>query len=235
MELPPELAEAVEVAKLKEAVASERELQTVLKRQAPPSWQGAAFERRQASLALAEGRVFKPIPGYPGYAISSDGVLSAPTRGGNRIFKYPAKTYKKGKYPHYYIKGKYYLCHHLVMLTWGEPKPFEGAYLRHIDDDPNNFSISNLAWGTGKDNYRDFIINHYDEWRAGRAHHKQKLKVEQVIEILKRLDSGEQGSKIAREFGLSNRAIYSIKEGKTWNYVREQIYPALQQKLKEVE
>jgi len=226
MELTPEILERIEQVRLEAAVAQERQTNRNLTKEVKKlAWVEAAYARRAASLHLGEGKQFKPIPGHERYGLAPDGTLKAPTRGGYFIYKRPSKV-KKGKYPHYCIDGKYILCHHLVMLTYGTPRP-DGPrqYLRHLDDDPNNFSIENLAWGTGAENYRDQIINNFDEWMTGKLHWKQRLTPEDVIHILYKLECGEQISMIAKQYNIERSAIRNIKNGLAWRFVREQIYP----------
>lgn len=45
--------------------------------------------------------------------------------------------------------------HRLLLMTFVGPPPFEGAVARHLDDDPMNFDLANLAWGTRHDNADD--------------------------------------------------------------------------------
>lgn len=45
--------------------------------------------------------------------------------------------------------------HRLLLLTFVGPEPFPGAVGRHLDDDPWNYSLENLAWGTRAQNIED--------------------------------------------------------------------------------
>lgn len=106
------------------------------------------------------------IPGYPGYHVTQDGkVYSCLIRGGssNRgpwklkssvitktgheqvILRTPRGSHSKG-------------VHKLVALAY-IPNPHNYPIVRHLDDIGTNNHVSNLKWGTQKDNVRDSIIN----------------------------------------------------------------------------
>lgn len=56
---------------------------------------------------------------------------------------------KGGNYANLYV-------HQVVCLTFHGPPPFEGALVRHLDNDASNNAAENLAWGTAKDNADDY-------------------------------------------------------------------------------
>lgn len=49
--------------------------------------------------------------------------------------------------------------HELICTTFHGPSPFEGAIVRHLNDNYLDCRIDNLKWGTRKDNGNDAIIN----------------------------------------------------------------------------
>jgi transposase len=53
----------------------------------------------------------------------------------------------------------------------------------------------------------------------GESHGCSKLKNEQVLEIRKSLGEGMSLSKLAKEFGVSKRAVLNIKHKKTWRHI----------------
>nr|UVX81760.1 MAG: zinc-binding loop region of homing endonuclease [Bacteriophage sp.] len=106
------------------------------------------------------------IPGYPGYHVTRDGkVYSCLIRGGSSkrgpwklkssvitktgheqvILRTPKGSHSKG-------------IHKLVALAY-IPNPNNYPIVRHLDDVGTNNHVSNLKWGTQKDNVRDSIIN----------------------------------------------------------------------------
>ena len=56
----------------------------------------------------------------------------------------------------------------------------------------------------------------------GESHPRAKLTERQVIEIKRRLASGEGNSEIARYYGVSTSTIGMIKTGRSWSHVQPQ-------------
>lgn len=46
--------------------------------------------------------------------------------------------------------------HRLLLESFGYPKPFPNAVVRHLNDDKNDLSLDNLKWGTLKENRSDY-------------------------------------------------------------------------------
>lgn len=217
------LQETEERTKLLAQIEHEREerkkLLTAIKRNRKSTSQLLA----ESTHYLAEGREFRKA--RDNIFISCDGVLQYKTKTGFIAYKEPS-IQPAGRYPHYTIQGKHYQIHHLVMDAWGPPKPFEGAIIRHLDDNKNNCKIANLAWGTGKDNWDDMFRNNIDTWVTGRYHHRQKLSVVEALEIMYRLECGSTAKSLARKFGVNNKTVRDIRDGKTWKYARDHLYSA---------
>jgi len=194
-----------------------------------------AWKRRVAETASRSsfehgGKVYLAIPGHPRYSVASDGTLRVETRSGYTVYRRPSRV-EKPRYPKYCIDGKHYLCHHIVMEVWGAPRPDGAALLRHLDDDPNNFDISNLAWGSGRDNWDDSIRNHYEDWIGGEYHNRQKLTPGAVLDILVKIDEGVPIRRIAPMFGVTEATIRCIRDKKSWRYVTEVLYPEHKKKM----
>jgi len=51
-----------------------------------------------------------------------------------------------GRYYRFYYKGAQHLAHHAIAAAWLPPKPQENARLTFLDSNPQNITISNLAW-----------------------------------------------------------------------------------------
>ncbi len=60
----------------------------------------------------------------------------------------------------------------------------------------------------------------YKPNKKGQNNGQSKLTEEQVKEIKVRLERGEVGRQIARDYKVSQRAISDINCGKTWNHVK---------------
>lgn len=95
---------------------------------------------------------YKPIPQFNGvYAINIDGteVISYKKPDKPLVLKQFNQMYDY-KIVNLYYDGKNYtsLVHHLVMQTYGDPKPDQHNIwvITHLDGNKNNNHISNLKW-----------------------------------------------------------------------------------------
>lgn len=101
----------------------------------------------------------KEIPGWPNYGVTSDG----------RVFSFsqwrgdPCRELSQHVHSDGYLtvrlnrNGRRYRrrVHQLVLRVFGEPRPSPHHEVRHLDGDPRNNHIDNLAWGTRADNAAD--------------------------------------------------------------------------------
>ncbi len=103
-----------------------------------------------------------PIPGYEGlYEISDQGDIKSLHRSGRRtaLLMHP-DVQKSGHGRIALVKDGIetrYLVHRLVALTFLGPSDL--PVVRHLDDDPRNNAVGNLAWGTYAENTQDSIRN----------------------------------------------------------------------------
>jgi hypothetical protein len=82
---------------------------------------------------------------------------------------------------------------------------------RHLDGDPANNALTNLAWGTRAENMHD-KIRHGTE-RHGEEKANARLTAAQVHAI--RLDARSSRS-VAVDYGVSHTTILGIRRGRTW-------------------
>lgn len=156
----------------------------------------------------------KSIPGFRGlYSATSDGRIWSHYQlkflrpGVRGQYKYSGVTLRKN--------GKSYTCyiHRLMWLTYRGriPKGFE---INHKNGRKQDNRLVNLECGTPKENM-------VHAWRTGlrTAEHSGKLKVRQVRQIKRRLANGAKPVVLARQYGVSDGAIYMIKNGHTWGNV----------------
>jgi len=165
--------------------------------------------------------VFLDRLGYPYHFATRDGrILSRRARGSNqhkRILSAPREVIG-GKGSHGYrtiqlrneIDGKKRsLCIHVLIARafLGDPPEWHEEY-RHLDSNKMNCSVSNLSFGTRKQNAADRIA-------ADTLYHPPiKISPESVESIRIRLSNGERGCDLAREFAVAPSLISSIKNGK---------------------
>lgn len=110
-------------------------------------------------------------------------------------------------------KPRWYKVHKLVLETFVGPCPV-GQEARHLDDDKNNVDLSNLCYGTPKENSADRIRN--GKQAHGNRHGRRKLLAEQVIEIRIRLANGEHPKTLAVEFVVTVSLIHQIGRHVIW-------------------
>lgn len=164
---------------------------------------------------------YRDIPGFDGYKIGCDGTVwtSRPKNGYSktelwrqvkpvlRSTGYLLVTLGRG--------GKRFqlAIHRLLLEIFVGPCP-DGMQACHYDDDKANNQLSNLRWGTSRDNHHDAIRN--GRKPRGEKHHNSKLTSEQVA-IVK--TTSRSARSLAKEFGVRHAAILDVRTGKTWRHV----------------
>lgn len=115
-------------------------------------------ERKVDSLeTLAEGHEVRPIPGCNGFWIRDDGRVIYEIAGTLRASRY--NGYSANGYKTIYVDYKKLQLHRVLALAFKPEGYFDGAVVRHLDDDRLNNNLDNLEFGTYKDNYEDSIRN----------------------------------------------------------------------------
>lgn len=101
------------------------------------------------------------------------------------------------------------LVHRLVAAAFLGPCP-DGQEVRHLDGDPTNNRLDNLAYGTRTENILDV-------YAIGKAW--VTLTIAQVREIRQRLAAGERGADLAREYNVGQACISAIKHRRTYAWL----------------
>lgn len=109
--------------------------------------------------------------------------------------------------------------HRAVIVAFRGPPPFPGAQCRHLDGDPSNNRLSNLCWGSARDNAED-TIRHGRSGR-GQANVNARLTEAQVHDIRARYDRGEQPAIIARYYPVDPSLLGLIGRRKSWTWLPE--------------
>lgn len=117
----------------------------------------------------------------------------------------------------YAMHGRQKASHRALELA-GQPRPHPAACALHSCDRPICVNARHLSWGDRKRNARE-------RQERGRLDHKgeknpkSKLVEAQVVEILRRVESGEDRTALAAEFGVSHGAVADIAAGRTWQHI----------------
>lgn len=110
---------------------------------------------------------WRPIAAAPGYEVSTHGrgrgVARTVRYRDGRTFRYrehvlkPASNPDKG-HMHVSLSGRSYNVHRLVLEAFVGLAP-PGLVCRHLNSDPTDNRLSNLAWGTFSENNHDAVQN----------------------------------------------------------------------------
>ena len=154
----------------------------------------------------------KPIPDLHGYYITKEGRVFSVMEltpykdqdGYKRVHVFPNKKHKRPGL-------------HVLLAKTFLPAPKEDqTVVRHLDDDKENTSLSNLAWGTHFDNGLDKAKNGIVK---GENNPRAKLTTDQVKNIKQKLKTNTI-KQIAEEFNwVSRSTIEAISSGQNWSHV----------------
>lgn len=166
------------------------------------------------------GEVWKRDKDFPDYWVSNFGNVWSYV---SNDFIHGSPTGRCGHIDmllHYNGKRYHKYLHQMVAEAF-IPNPNNYPIVRHLDDDPTNNYVDNLAWGTQLDNVRDCIKNkrfrYFDDDDRELAMQKRRMPITSV-----NLRNGQKRSYIsqqeaARQLGFSQSSISSVIRGKNSN------------------
>ena len=169
---------------------------------------------------------WKPVVGFEGTYESSNAwrvrrIAGGPGARAGRILKQSPDSAGRPRV-NLYLRGKSktFLVSHLVADTFLPAKGPTDQVLRHLNDNPTDNRVENLAWGTYSDNVQDSIHNGTFRRAIGIAHGRAKLTEDDVREIRRLYAMGcisQRG--LARRFMVSQRTICQIVRRELWKHV----------------
>jgi hypothetical protein len=171
--------------------------------------------------------IFKQVKNYPAYRISNLGRLQSRWRRGSfyngfkcvdRWKDLNGKPDEKG-----YLQvilcntsgRKTIRIHKIVAEAFLGLRPKDKPCVRHLDNNKLNNSVSNLTYGTYKENEDDKIRHGTWNLRNGGA----KLTPLQVNEIRVKLANGAKQNTLATEYDVSRPTITRIANNTIWKTV----------------
>lgn len=167
------------------------------------------------------------IHGFPDYTVSRCGrVFSLPRIRkceGRSDFRINGRELRAGTTKAGYKmvalgRGNCRYVHRLVAESFLGPCP-DGLEVCHNDGNPANNHISNLRYGTRKENTED--SRRHGTMRVGEDRHTSKLTEAQVAAVVNAAYSGwGHAARMARQLGVSPNTIYDILNGRTWTHVK---------------
>lgn len=171
-----------------------------------------------------EGEIWKEVPGYEGrYVASNLGRVKSCDRcvySKNRYTHMPFKRNIKGQIlrPGSQKSGHITVSlgrknskpvHEIICLTF-IGKPTFTEEVRHLNGNPKDNRLCNLAYGTRTENILD-VFYQGKRWR--------KLNMEEVEEIRFGLACGFKGNELARMYGVSDTTISYIKSRRIFGWM----------------
>lgn len=116
-------------------------------------------------------------------------------------------------YPVVGLSGSTKRISRLLMLTFVGPPPGAGYHVCHNDGNPLNNDLSNLRYGTAKENRADTV--RHGTSKDGERHGMAKLTREDVLSI--RAGFGKFSSvEIAKQYGIPQDYVGRIWRGERW-------------------
>lgn len=170
-----------------------------------------------------EGEVWKDIPGREGYQVSSVGrVRTQWTAGRWRKMSGEWRAVNQVANARGYLQvsmsNRRYLVHCLVLEAFVGPRPSDGRWeCCHADDKKNHNVLSNLSWGTSKQNKADAKRNGISN--CGERHGLSKITDEQAMDIRRRAATGELLRLIAADFGINDNSVGRIACGRRFSHL----------------
>lgn len=174
---------------------------------------------------------YQGLDEYPGYRFGSDGSIWSCHRMGPNPLRKLGSTWrqmrvhpKKVGTPHLEIgimnrDGKKItrFVHKLIIEAFLGPCP-KGMLARHFPDrDPANNHITNLRYGTAKQNAED--RDRDGKTVRGEKHHRAKITDNDVREIRAAPNGYGQIKELCDKYGLDRTVIWQIRKRKIWTHV----------------
>lgn len=167
--------------------------------------------------------LYREVPGFPGYRVGDDGSVWTQWQRGRwfkrladwRQMKTPPDNHG---YPQINLRDanrrkRHFRLHMLVMLAFRGLTPPD-LEIRHLNCDPLDNRLENLAFGTSLENSADTV--RMGRQCKGETRPKAKLTWAKVAAIRYRAAQGERQKELAMEYGVSDSVISEIVAGKMW-------------------
>lgn len=169
-----------------------------------------------------------PIKDFPGYAVSQDGkIWSCWVKGPLSRLADRWKELKLTAASRGYLivclqhnnKRHTKRVHRLVLEAFVGPCP-KWMECRHLDGNPANNLLSNLKWGTKKENGEDTV--RHGTSTKGERHGQSKLTSDQVRNI--RLSYAKESwtqKQLATKYGVTQGTICAILTRRRWSWLED--------------
>ena len=166
--------------------------------------------------------IWKDVIGFEGlYQVSNLGnVRSMPRKGVGKNHLCKSAHTGQGGYGRMVLikdgKRHYKMVHAMVLESFLCLRPV-GALARHLDGDRTNNSLTNLAWGTAKENQADRKV--HGTASIGESHGQSILTDASVILMREKRAAGASIVELSAEFGVTKTLVSTVCLGKAWAHV----------------
>jgi hypothetical protein len=163
----------------------------------------------------------KAIPGYVGYEADIDGnVWSVASNWRGYGKRKLCTSLSRHGYPQVSLiaNGRkiHRTVHKLIAVTFLGPCP-DGYQARHLDGNKSNPAVSNLAWGTAKDNAND--RDRHGTTAKGSRNGFARLNEDTVFKIKQLIKHGIKDCEIGPMFNLPRSHVNQIRRNVLWKSV----------------
>lgn len=146
------------------------------------------------------------IPGFPGCYINRQGEVFTirklrQFRDRNGYLRVSSGKLRKG-------------VHWLLARAFKAKAESRQSEVRHLDGNPTNNSLSNLAWGTRAENAADMARH---GTMKGSKNPRAILDEQKVVEILN-LEPDNTAQSIANLLGVSRASVSAVLSGQNWSH-----------------
>lgn len=163
-------------------------------------------------IALSATEVWRSVPGFVNYEISSWGNVRNQKTGRVLLPGY-VRGYAVVSVCRDGTTKTIRIHHTMAEVFLGEP-PFQGALAAHNDGVKTNNVVRNIRWASDVENQKDRV--RHDTQLCGSRVFGAKLTESQIPTIRVRVNGGETCQSVADDYGVSESTIHLIKKGKIW-------------------
>lgn len=165
-----------------------------------------------------EGTTYFTIPEHDGYYASKDGKILSLVRKDKPLIMKQMYGTRNHKYVYMYKDKKMQkVWVHRAVRSAIDGEDKKDMICRHLDDNPDNNNVENLAWGTIQDNADDRGKNR--GYENGTKSSFSKLTDEKVMDIRRRYSEGESSKSLSSEYGVARNTILQIVRGNKWKHL----------------
>lgn len=170
---------------------------------------------------------YQEIPKIPGYRFGDDGTVWACWKRvgqgkGNGTKIVLTNTWRELKpkgdplgYKLIRTLKRNWPVHSLVLIAFKGPRP-EGMECRHLNGNPGDNRLENLAWGTHVENMADREKHGRTAHQCGESHGMHRLEAKEVAELRRERAAGVPAKVLAKKYKISQSQVFRIINGERW-------------------